>query len=56
MGFVMSQGWLPKRPGFEEYVARATDRPALKRAQEKDQALAMSVPALKAMVESSGPA
>lgn len=51
MAYVMSQGWLPKRPGFEDYVARATERPALKRAQEKDQALAMSVPALRAMVE-----
>ncbi|HEY7800396.1 MAG TPA: glutathione S-transferase C-terminal domain-containing protein, partial [Hyphomonadaceae bacterium] len=51
MGYVMQQGWLPKRPGFEDYVTRATDRPAFKRAQEKDQALAMKVPALAAMLQ-----
>jgi glutathione S-transferase len=51
MGYVMQQGWLPKRPGFEDYVTRATDRLAFKRAQEKDQALAMKVPALAAMLQ-----
>lgn len=49
MGYVMSQGWLPKKPGFEAYIARATERPAFKRSQEKDQAMAMTVPALAAM-------
>jgi glutathione S-transferase len=51
MAYVMSQGWLMKKPVFEDYVARATDRPAAKRAQEKDQALAMKVPALAAMLQ-----
>jgi hypothetical protein len=45
----MSQGWLPKKAVFEDYVARATDRPAAKRADEKDKALAMTVPAFAAM-------
>jgi glutathione S-transferase len=51
MTYVMSQGWLPKKPVFEDYVARATGRPAAKRAQERDQALAMTVPAFKATFE-----
>jgi glutathione S-transferase len=54
MEYVMQQGWLPKFPAFEEYVARATDRPAAKRAQEKDMALAMTVPAFKEMFEGKG--
>ncbi|CAA9531339.1 MAG: Glutathione S-transferase, partial [uncultured Sphingomonadaceae bacterium] len=32
-------GTMEKRPGFEEYVARITDRPAYRRAKEMDQAL-----------------
>jgi glutathione S-transferase len=51
MAYVMSQGWLPKKAVFEEYVARATDRPAAKRADEKDKALARTVPAFAAMFE-----
>jgi glutathione S-transferase len=51
MAYVMSQGWLPKKTVFEDYVARATDRPAAKRADEKDKALARTVPAFAAMFE-----
>ena len=40
---------LPERPAFVEYLARATDRPAWKRSQEKDAAMAEKIPALKAM-------
>lgn len=49
MAYVMSQGWLEKKPVFEDYVGRATDRPAAKRADEKDKALAMTVPAFAEM-------
>ena len=49
MAYVMGQGWLPKKRAFEDYVARATDRPAAKRADERDKALAMTVPAFAAM-------
>ena len=32
-------GTMEKRPGFEEYVARITDRPAYRKAKQIDQAL-----------------
>jgi glutathione S-transferase len=32
-------GTMEKRPGFEDYVARITDRPAYRKAKEIDQAL-----------------
>jgi len=51
MAYVMSQGWLPKKKVFEDYVARIADRPAAKRSAEKDKAMAMTVPAFKAMFE-----
>jgi glutathione S-transferase len=51
IAYVMSQKWLPEKPAFVDYVARTTQRPASKRAQEKDQAMAMSVPAFKAMFQ-----
>jgi glutathione S-transferase len=54
MAFVMQQGWLPKKPAFEDYVARTTARPAAKRAQERDQAMAMTVPAFRKMFEKQG--
>jgi glutathione S-transferase len=49
MAYVMGQGWLPEKPVFADYVARATDRPAARRTDEKDKALAATVPAFKAM-------
>lgn len=49
IAYVMGQGWLPERKAFADYVARATDRPAAKRADEKDKALAMTVPAFAEM-------
>ncbi|MBS3647360.1 glutathione S-transferase family protein [Pseudaminobacter sp. 19-2017] len=36
---------LPERPAFKAYLERLADRPAWKRAQEKDYALAKTVPA-----------
>ena len=49
IAYVMSQTWLPEKPVFADYVKRVTDRPAAKRAEEKDKAMAMKVPAFKAM-------
>lgn len=49
MGYVMQQKWLPETPVFKAYVERATSRPAAKRAQEKDMAMARDVPALAEM-------
>jgi len=40
---------LPERKVFKDYLARVTDRPAYKRSQDKDAALAVQVPALQAM-------
>jgi glutathione S-transferase len=54
MAYVMQQGWLPKLPAFEDYVGRTSERPAAKRAQEKDMALARNVPAFKGMFERRG--
>lgn len=41
---------LPERDVFKEYVARATDRPAFKRAQEKDAAMAAEIPFFQKMM------
>lgn len=49
IAYVMQQKWLPEKQAFVDYVARATDRPAAKRAQEKDLKMAMSVPAFAEM-------
>jgi glutathione S-transferase len=49
IAYVMSQGWLPKKPAFEAYVAQTSERPAAKRAQEKDLAMAQTVPAFAQM-------
>jgi glutathione S-transferase len=54
MAFVMQQGWLPKKPAFDDYVARANERPAAKRAAERDKAMAMTDPAFAKMFEKSG--
>jgi glutathione S-transferase len=51
IAYVMQQGWLPKKPAFEDYVARTKERPAAKRAGEKDMAMAKTVPAFKAMFQ-----
>jgi glutathione S-transferase len=51
IAYVMNQKWLPEKKAFVDYVARTTSRPAAQRAQEKDKALAMTVPAFKAMFE-----
>lgn len=51
MAYVMQQKWLPELPAFKEYLGRATTRPAAKRAQEKDMAMARSVPAFAKMFE-----
>ncbi|MDP3736188.1 MAG: glutathione S-transferase family protein [Hyphomonadaceae bacterium] len=49
IAYVMGQKWLPEKPAFVDYLARTTDRPAAKRAQQKDQELAMTVPAFAEM-------
>ncbi len=49
MAYVMQQKWLPEKPAFKDYLARTTERPAAKRADEKDKQMAMSVPAFAAM-------
>lgn len=49
INYVMSQKWLPEKPAFVDYVARTTQRPASMRAQEKDKAMAMTVPAFAGM-------
>jgi glutathione S-transferase len=49
IAYTMSQKWLPEKKAFVDYLERTTTRPAAKRAQEKDKALAMTVPAFKAM-------
>jgi glutathione S-transferase len=51
IAYVMGQGWLPKKAAFEDYVARASDRPAAKRSDEKDKAMAMTVPAFASMFQ-----
>jgi glutathione S-transferase len=47
IAYVMGEGWLPKKAAFEDYLARATDRPAAKRANERDKAMAMTVPSFQ---------
>jgi glutathione S-transferase len=49
LAYVMSQKWLPERPAFTDYIARATDRPAARRADELDLELAKTVPAFAEM-------
>ncbi|WP_274424020.1 glutathione S-transferase family protein [Chelativorans sp. YIM 93263] len=44
---------LPERQIFKEYVERATDRPAFKRAQEKDAAMAAEIPFFQKMMAAS---
>lgn len=44
---------LPERQIFKDYVARATDRPAFKRAQEKDAAMAAEIPFFQQMMTKS---
>jgi glutathione S-transferase len=39
LGFATGVGLLPKRDAFMSYLARATDRPAYRRAQEIDGAM-----------------
>jgi glutathione S-transferase len=51
IAYVMGQKWLPEKQAFVDYVARATQRPAAKRAQEKDKAMAMTVPAFAGMFQ-----
>jgi glutathione S-transferase len=51
MAYVMQQKWLPEKPAFKDYLARTTTRPAAQRAQEKDMAMARSVPAFAKMFE-----
>jgi len=51
MAYVLKQGWLPKKPVFEDYVARATDRPAARLTDEKDLAMARTVPAFAGMFQ-----
>lgn len=42
---------LPERPAFLDYLARIGERPAWRRAQEKDRELAAGIPALQAMLD-----
>jgi glutathione S-transferase len=49
IAYVMGQKWLPEKQAFVDYLARATQRPAAQRAQEKDKAMAMTVPAFAGM-------
>ena len=49
MAYVLKQGWLPDKPVFKDYVARTTDRPAARRTDERDIALAKTVPAFAEM-------
>lgn len=52
LGYVMSQtDALPKRQSFIDYVARATDRPAERKAREIDKELAMKTPFFQKMFE-----
>jgi glutathione S-transferase len=46
---------LPERPVFQDYVARATDRPACKRSMERDAAMAADIPALQQMMAGGEP-
>ena len=49
IGYTMTQlKVLPERPVFKEYMARIEERPAHKRAQQKDQELAMATPFFQA--------
>lgn len=49
IGYTMNQlKVLPERPAFKEYMARIEERPAHKRAQEKDYGLAMAMPFFQA--------
>lgn len=45
---------LPRRPAFEDYLARIVDRPAFKSAQAKDMEMARSVPFFAAEFEKAG--
>jgi glutathione S-transferase len=38
---------LPERPVFRDYVSRLSERPAYKRSQERDMAMAMANPVLR---------
>ncbi len=49
IAYVMQQKWLPEKQAFVDYVARTKERPAAKRAQEKDLAMARTVPAFAEM-------
>lgn len=49
MAYVLKQGWLPDKAVFKDYVARATDRPAARRTDDRDIALAVTVPAFAEM-------
>lgn len=53
IAYVMGQKWLPERPVFTDYLARTTQRPAFVRAQDRDRALAMTVPAFAGMFRTS---
>ncbi len=44
---------LPERPAFREYMNRIAARPAYRRAQEKDQAMAMAMPFFQAQFGSA---
>lgn len=52
IAYVTSQKWLPEKKVFADYLARTTTRPAALRAQERDRALAMTVPAFAEMFKS----
>ncbi len=45
---------LPKLPVFKDYVARTTDRPAYRRARERDEELAMATPFFQAQFAAKG--
>jgi glutathione S-transferase len=49
IAYVMQQKWLPEKDVFKDYLARTTTRPAAIRADERDKALAMTVPAFAEM-------
>jgi glutathione S-transferase len=55
VGFTMNQlKVLPQRPAFLDYMARIEERPAYRRAQQKDYELAMATPFFQAQFASSG--
>lgn len=45
---------LPKKPVFEAYVARATDRPAYRHSSERDAAMAAEIPFFQEMLAGGG--